>query len=117
VFPQSPDETKAIAAIKKAFDYGVNFFDVAPFYGAGDAERLLGRGLQQLPREEIFVCSKVCMQIVVLNKCMLSSRVYHIKRCICVGDVTSFGHAVSLPAKSDIMLVARSGPKRSMLAS
>lgn len=55
----SPDETKAIAAIKKAFDYGVNFFDVAPFYGAGDAERLLGRGLQQLPREEIFVCSKV----------------------------------------------------------
>ena len=57
---QSPDDKKAMAAIKLAFDNGVNFFDVAPFYGAGDAERLLGRGLQQLPRDQIFVGTKVC---------------------------------------------------------
>ncbi len=50
-----------MAAIKLAFDNGVNFFDVAPFYGAGDAERLLGRGLQQLPRDQIFVGTKVCL--------------------------------------------------------
>eukprot|EP00208_Stichococcus_sp_RCC1054_P002897 CAMPEP_0206140554 /NCGR_PEP_ID=MMETSP1473-20131121/9751_1 /ASSEMBLY_ACC=CAM_ASM_001109 /TAXON_ID=1461547 /ORGANISM="Stichococcus sp, Strain RCC1054" /LENGTH=330 /DNA_ID=CAMNT_0053534731 /DNA_START=120 /DNA_END=1112 /DNA_ORIENTATION=+ len=55
----SPDDKKAMAAIKLAFDNGVNFFDVAPFYGAGDAERLLGRGLQQLPRDQIFVGTKV----------------------------------------------------------
>lgn len=95
---QTPDEDAALKAIKLAFDNGVNFFDVAPFYAAGKAEevqpqivhaaasmqgramgdatqrftglqlhkcrlhffsQLLGRGLAQLPRDQIVVATKV----------------------------------------------------------
>ena len=37
---QSPDETAALAAVQEAFKSGVNFFDVAPFYASGGAERV-----------------------------------------------------------------------------
>lgn len=36
----TPDEDAAMKAIKLAFDNGVNFFDVAPFYAAGKAEEV-----------------------------------------------------------------------------
>lgn len=38
---QSPDEKAAFAAVQEAFKNGVNFFDVAPFYASGDAEKVL----------------------------------------------------------------------------
>ena len=38
---QSPNEDQAIAAVHLAVKkYGLNFFDVAPFYAGGDAERV-----------------------------------------------------------------------------
>ena len=38
---QSPNEDQAIAAVHLAIKkYGLNFFDVAPFYAGGDAERV-----------------------------------------------------------------------------
>lgn len=37
---QSPDEDAAMKAVDEAFKSGVNFFDVAPFYASGDAERV-----------------------------------------------------------------------------
>ena len=40
VAAQTPDEKEALAAIKEAYDLGVNFWDTAPFYGAGSAERV-----------------------------------------------------------------------------
>ena len=40
VFSQSPDEDAAMKAVDEAFKRGVNFFDVAPFYASGDAERV-----------------------------------------------------------------------------
>ncbi|KAK9819654.1 hypothetical protein WJX72_000807 [[Myrmecia] bisecta] len=55
----SPNEDAAIAAVQEAFRQGVNFFDVAPFYAAGDAEKLLGRALKGLPRSQIIVATKV----------------------------------------------------------
>ena len=39
------DEKEAIEAIHAAFDVGVNFYDSAEGYGAGESERLLGRAL------------------------------------------------------------------------
>lgn len=45
---QSPDETKAVAAVQEAFKSGVNFFDIAPFYASGDAERVRDSVLQRL---------------------------------------------------------------------
>ncbi|KAK9832647.1 hypothetical protein WJX81_006924 [Elliptochloris bilobata] len=55
----TPDEKEALAAIKEAFDLGINFWDTAPFYGAGSAERLLGHGLRDLPRDQVVVSTKV----------------------------------------------------------
>ena len=47
-------------ALAAAFDAGVNWFDVAPAYGAGEAETLLGRFLRGR-RERAFVVTKVGM--------------------------------------------------------
>ncbi len=41
----SQDENDSVAAIQKALDEGVNFFDTAEGYGAGASEELLGRTL------------------------------------------------------------------------
>ena len=37
---QTPDEDAGIAAVKEAIELGINFFDTAPFYGSGSAERV-----------------------------------------------------------------------------
>ena len=40
------DEATAVAAVRRAFERGVRFFDTAPFYGLGESERRLGAGLR-----------------------------------------------------------------------
>ncbi len=40
------DEATAVAAVRRAFERGVRFFDTAPFYGLGESERRLGVGLR-----------------------------------------------------------------------
>ena len=37
---QTPDEDAGLAAIVEAFKKGINFYDTAPFYGGGSAERV-----------------------------------------------------------------------------
>lgn len=44
--------------IQRAFEGGVRVFDTAPAYGTGEAERRLGRALLDLPRDQVFVCTK-----------------------------------------------------------
>lgn len=51
------DEWQAI--VPAAWDSGVRYFDVAPHYGLGLAERRLGEGLRALPRDEFLVSTKV----------------------------------------------------------
>src|SRR3974377_1652078 len=46
------DQEKGTAALHSAFDGGVNYFDVAPNYGNGDAEIKMGIGLQGLDRNK-----------------------------------------------------------------
>jgi aryl-alcohol dehydrogenase-like predicted oxidoreductase len=53
-----PDE-QAVATVRAAFDTGVRYFDTAPLYGVGKAERRLGLGLRGLPRDEIVVSTKI----------------------------------------------------------
>jgi len=48
-----------IAAARKAFDVGVNFFDTADAYGDGLAEEVLGEALRPLPRDQIILATKV----------------------------------------------------------
>ncbi len=55
-------DAAAIAAVRHAISLGINYFDTAPMYGGGEAERLLGVGLQALSpaeRQGIFISSKV----------------------------------------------------------
>lgn len=40
------DEATAVAAVRRAYERGVRFFDTAPFYGLGESERRLGAGLR-----------------------------------------------------------------------
>lgn len=48
-----------LAALARAYDAGVTWFDVAPSYGDGKAELLLGRFLADLPRDAVQVLTKV----------------------------------------------------------
>lgn len=52
-------DENSTATIHKAIDLGINFFDVAPVYGRGYAERILGKSLKgYVDRSEIVVASK-----------------------------------------------------------
>jgi aryl-alcohol dehydrogenase-like predicted oxidoreductase len=52
------DQEKCTAALHKAFDRGLNYYDVAPNYGNGDAEIKMGVGLQGLDRSQYFLSCK-----------------------------------------------------------
>ena len=41
-------EQAAILAVRRALELGVGYFDTAPSYGGGEAERHLGLGLREL---------------------------------------------------------------------
>jgi len=53
------DTSGARDIIHAAYDQGVNFFDCADVYANGQAEVLLGRAIQDLPREALVLSSKV----------------------------------------------------------
>jgi predicted aldo/keto reductase-like oxidoreductase len=52
------DQEACTAGLHRAFDRGVNFFDVAPAYGNGDAEIKMGIGLQGLERGKYYLACK-----------------------------------------------------------
>lgn len=56
VWNTSTDE-KSYEAIHKALDLGINFFDVAPVYGFGHAEAILGKALGQR-RKDVIIGTK-----------------------------------------------------------
>ena len=58
-FGASVREFETVRAIlATAFEAGVNFFDTADAYAAGEAERLMGRALSAFPRHELVISSK-----------------------------------------------------------
>lgn len=56
------DQAPCTEALHKAFDQGVNYYDVAPAYGRGDAEIKMGVGLQGLDRSRLFLACKTKMR-------------------------------------------------------
>lgn len=60
VWGKTTDE-ESVRAVHAALELGVTFFDVAPGYGDGRAERVLGKGLQGR-RDEVVVMTKVMLQ-------------------------------------------------------
>jgi L-galactose dehydrogenase len=53
------DENEGIATVHAAIDAGINYFDVAPYYGITKAETVLGRALRTVPRERFILSTKV----------------------------------------------------------
>ena len=51
------DDRESLAALHRAVDLGVNFFDTADVYGDGRSERLLAR-LKRERSEEIIIATK-----------------------------------------------------------
>lgn len=55
----SSEESKSIDVIHAAMDMGVNLFDVAPVYGWGNSEKVLGKALKQDGlRNKVLIASK-----------------------------------------------------------
>ena len=52
------DDRESLAALHRAADLGVNFFDTADVYGMGRSERLVARFLKERKGEEIHVVTK-----------------------------------------------------------
>ncbi len=51
-------QDESTAAIHRAFDNGVNYYDVAPAYGKGECEIKMGIGLEGIDRQKIFLSCK-----------------------------------------------------------
>jgi predicted aldo/keto reductase-like oxidoreductase len=56
------EQKQCTDGLHKAFEQGVNYFDVAPAYGNGEAETKMGIGLQGLDRSRYFLACKTKMR-------------------------------------------------------
>jgi len=56
------EEAEAHAFIKRALDYGINFFDTADVYSVGVSEEILGKTLKAfgVRRDTVVIATKVC---------------------------------------------------------
>jgi aryl-alcohol dehydrogenase-like predicted oxidoreductase len=54
----SVSDDDSLAAMHRAIDLGVNFFDTADVYGSGHSEELISRVLKERPDDEVFVATK-----------------------------------------------------------
>ena len=53
------EDEAAVACIHRAFERGVNFFDTANVYRRGEAERVVGRALAGIDRDDYVLATKV----------------------------------------------------------
>lgn len=53
------DEAEGVRAVHRALKLGINYFDVAPFYGATRAETALGNALKDVPRDRYLLATKI----------------------------------------------------------
>ena len=58
-FGAQVDESKASELIHAGYDQGINYFDNADMYAAGQAEILMGKAIRDLQRETLVISSKV----------------------------------------------------------
>ena len=49
---------ESIKTVHRAIDHGINHFDVAPMYGKGEAERVIGQSLNGLNLDNLFFTTK-----------------------------------------------------------
>ena len=59
---QHEDQEACTASLRRAFDHGINYFDVAPAYANGLCENRMGVGLRGVPRDQYFLACKTKMR-------------------------------------------------------
>lgn len=69
---------QVLAAIARALDLGVTYFDTAPGYGQGISETLFGEGLSGHP--EVFLASKVMVQEGSLLRRSVEKSLHRLRR-------------------------------------
>src|SRR5699024_5585426 len=52
------NEAEGIKTVHEAVDQGINLIDVSPYYGLTKAERVLGKALKEIPRDQYLLSSK-----------------------------------------------------------
>ncbi len=58
-YPDYSRDAEAIEIIRCAIRKGVKLIDTAEMYGAGHCEELVGEAIKELPREEVFIATKI----------------------------------------------------------
>jgi aryl-alcohol dehydrogenase-like predicted oxidoreductase len=53
------ERRQAIRCVQTAFESGINLFDTANQYGAGEAERIVGEALRSYPRDNYLIATKL----------------------------------------------------------
>jgi L-galactose dehydrogenase len=51
-------EDEALRTVHTAIDMGINLIDVSPYYGLTKAETVLGKAIQQIPRDKVILSTK-----------------------------------------------------------
>ena len=54
------NESDSIAALTRAWERKINHWDTADVYGDGQAEKIIGKMWKVIPRDDIFLATKVC---------------------------------------------------------
>lgn len=92
---------QGLQALAEAHSAGVNWFDVAPAYGAGDAEEILGRFVKG-KRDRVFICTKVGLAPPKRNAVL--KQVYAMARPV-VGALTGMRRAFRrMPSTRNVSL-------------
>ncbi len=52
------DDFEGIRTVHAAIDAGINYIDVSPYYGLTKAETVLGKAIQQIPRDKFLLSTK-----------------------------------------------------------
>src|SRR5436190_8214759 len=52
------DDNDSIAAIHRALELGINWIDTAAIYGLGHSEEVVGRALETVSHDRVFVATK-----------------------------------------------------------
>ncbi|TVR48535.1 MAG: aldo/keto reductase [Puniceicoccaceae bacterium] len=79
--PDAPGHREAVlAALRRAAELGITFFDTAAAYGEGRSERLFGEGLAGIPADRLFLATKVQAKQNRPVRASLESSLRHLRR-------------------------------------
>ncbi|WP_422660540.1 aldo/keto reductase [Paenibacillus sp. EC2-1] len=55
---RNTEDREAVKTVHAALDAGINYIDVSPYYGLTKAETVLGRAIQEVPRDKYLLSTK-----------------------------------------------------------